>query len=246
VLREGETSQRSRAESRTFSGERAFRLLRTPITVDGDHGSGHGSASIAGGGEDLIPTAAATPDARDLVTRIASGDRAAERELVHAYERGIRVLVRRHTRPGDPIVEDLVQDVLQHLITRLRAGALRDPAALQAYIRQAVVFNTTAEYRKAKRRGEHVTIESADVDQPGADPAEKAQRERVANAVRKVLRELNVPRDRQLLQRFYLEEQSKEEVCSALGIDASHFHRVAFRARERLRELLVDAGIEGE
>ena len=194
----------------------------------------------------MIQTAAVATDAQDLVARIARGDRAAERELVHAYERGIRLIVRRHTRPGEPMVDDLVQDVLQHLITRLRAGALKDPAALQAYIRQAVVFNTTAEYRKAKRRGEHVAIDSAEVVEPGSDPADRAQRERKANAIRKLLRELSVPRDRELLQRFYLEEQSKDEVCDALGIDAGHFHRVAFRARERLRELLVEAGIEAE
>jgi RNA polymerase sigma-70 factor, ECF subfamily len=137
-----------------------------------------------------------------------------------------------------------VQDVLQHVLIRLRAGALKDRAALQAYVRQAVVFNTAAEYRRSTRRSEQVPIEHAELETPNSDPAERAQRERLAAAVRRLLQELNVVRDRELLQRFYIDEQSKEDVCAALGIDSGHFHRVAFRARERLRELLLAAGID--
>jgi RNA polymerase sigma-70 factor (ECF subfamily) len=48
----------------------------------------------------------------DLVARIAAGDRSAEASFVRRFGRGVRALVRRHCRPGDPIVEDLVQDVL--------------------------------------------------------------------------------------------------------------------------------------
>jgi hypothetical protein len=41
-----------------------------------------------------------------------------------------------------------------------------------------------------------------------------------------------------------LREESKSEVCRALGIDESHFRRVVFRARERLRAVLVAADVE--
>jgi hypothetical protein len=32
-------------------------------------------------------------------------------------------------------------------------------------------------------------------------------------------------------------EESKEALCSELGLDAAHFHRVLFRARLRFKEL---------
>ena len=44
-------------------------------------------------------------------------------------------------------------------------------------------------------------------------------------------------RDRQVLFRFYIAEENKEDICSDLGLSSLHFNRVLFRARERFREL---------
>jgi DNA-directed RNA polymerase specialized sigma24 family protein len=71
--------------------------------------------------------AASASTEQSLMVRIAGGDRAAEAEFVRLFERGVRVLVRRRCRPGDPIVDDLVQDVLSGVLERLRAGAIHDP-----------------------------------------------------------------------------------------------------------------------
>lgn len=181
----------------------------------------------------------------DFATRIAAGDRSAEAEFVQRYERGVRALVRRHTRPGEPQVDDIVQDVLRAVLEKLREGALRDVAALPAYVQQAVVFATAAEYRKRKRRAEDGTIEPDAVLASPSDPVAHAEAGHLARVVRALLAELTVVRDRELLRRFYVEEESKEQVCRELGIDPGHFHRVTHRARGRLRELLLRAGIDG-
>lgn len=176
-----------------------------------------------------------------LLTLIANGDRAAENEFIRRFQRGVRALVRRRCRHGDPIVEDLVQDVLARVLQRLRAGAVRDVAAFPAYLQTVVVHATSAEYR-ARRNMESSDALDALVGEKC--PAEQADRTEVNAAVHALLRELPVARDRELLLRFYLREESKDEVCDALGIDAAHFHRVVFRARERFRAVLVRAGIE--
>ena len=176
----------------------------------------------------------------DFVARIAAGDRGAESEFVHKYAHGVRVLVRRHCRPGDPIVDDLAQDVLARVLMRLRAGAIRDIAALPAYIQTTIAHATSAEYR-ARRRMEPVeAIEQLPAE--GSPPA-KLSAERLRETLHDLLAELPVERDRELLQRFYLDEDTKEEVCRDLGIDPAHFHRVVFRARERFRALLMQSGI---
>jgi RNA polymerase sigma-70 factor (ECF subfamily) len=55
------------------------------------------------------------------------------------------------------------------------------------------------------------------------------------------LDELGTPRDREILTRVYLRDEDKTDVCAALDVDATHFNRVLFRARQRFRELLVRA-----
>ncbi len=181
-----------------------------------------------------------TSASADLVARIAAGDRRAEIDFVRQYERGVRALVRRHCRPNDPVVEDLAQDVLSRVLERLRAGAIRDAVALPAYIQSTIVYATSAEYRS--RRATETTAVLDDLPAPD-NPAERLDSEQLAAMLREVLGHLPVARDREILVRFYLDDQDKDEVCRSLGIEASHFHRVVFRARERLRELLRRAGI---
>jgi len=66
-----------------------------------------------------------------------------------------------------------------------------------------------------------------------------------AGFLRDVLAGMPVARDREILRRFYLEEEDKDSVCRALAIDPGHFHRVMFRARERFRLLVEQAGVRG-
>jgi RNA polymerase sigma-70 factor (ECF subfamily) len=49
-------------------------------------------------------------------------------------------------------------------------------------------------------------------------------------------------RDRDLLVRFYLNDESKEDICASLDLTDEHFNRVLFRARNRFRELLERRG----
>jgi RNA polymerase sigma-70 factor (ECF subfamily) len=185
--------------------------------------------------------AAAGVLATDLVARISAGDRSAEREFVGAYARGVRALVRRHCRPNDPVVDDLAQDVLARVLQRLRAGAIRDSNALPAYVQTVVMYATSAEYRARRHTGsDEVLAETPALD----NPLEQLRSDQLGRALRHALEQMPVPRDREILMRFYLDEQDKDDICRDLGIDASHFHRVVFRARERLRELLLRSGIE--
>jgi hypothetical protein len=53
---------------------------------------------------------------------------------------------------------------------------------------------------------------------------------------------LPTSRDREILIRFYLDEEDKDSICSSLRLSEAHFTRVIFRARNRFRELLERSG----
>lgn len=177
-----------------------------------------------------------------LVVGVAAGDRAAEQQFVRDYRDGVRVLVRRHCRANEPMLDDLVQDALQSVLLHLRAGELRDPLALPAYVRRTVAFIVAAEYRKRGRRGPSDELDADHASQDD-DPERAAIRAQTGTAVKRLLAEMTVPRDRDVLRLFYLDELDKDEVCTALAIEPSHFHRVLFRARQRLAELARSAGL---
>jgi DNA-directed RNA polymerase specialized sigma24 family protein len=72
-------------------------------------------------------------------------------------------------------------------------------------------------------------------------PYRDVSRAQNTKLVRQLLNELPVERDRELLERLYVQDQDKEEICQALGLDSLHFNRVLHRAKQRFRQLLLHA-----
>lgn len=180
-------------------------------------------------------------DLQRLVARIAAGDRAAESELVTRFQRGVTLLARQHARPNEHRVADVVQTVLMNTIERLRSGALRDAAALPGYLRTGVINEVTAMYRsKAHAAADDSAAAAAKLAELATTetPESRATQAQLLRQVLRAIDGLAVARDRELLIRFYVHEQPRDEVCAALGIDEAHFRRVLFRARERLHDVL--------
>jgi RNA polymerase sigma-70 factor (ECF subfamily) len=175
-------------------------------------------------------------DAAELVHRIRRGNEDAEAELVKRYRRGVTAIVAKVGQGRVP-VEDVCQDVLATAIEKIRADALRGPERLSGFVAGLARTMAMDHIRKARARD---AIEARMPIVPAA-PAPDAvsqllQQERAA-MVRAVLAELESTRDREILFRFYLAEDDKEQICRELGLTAVHFNRVLFRARERYREL---------
>jgi RNA polymerase sigma-70 factor (ECF subfamily) len=180
----------------------------------------------------------------EVARAIVRGDRAAEAEFVHRFQRGVRALVRRRLRPFDPDLDDLVQEVFRAVIEKLRAGDVRDPGALPAFVQTTVVFVTNNEFRRRKRQAEPTepsTLEQVPDEQ--AAPSASYAREQLAGLLRRLLSELPIARDREALELFYLKEQPTETVCAKLGLKPADFYLVLSRARKRFRELLGERGI---
>jgi RNA polymerase sigma-70 factor (ECF subfamily) len=174
---------------------------------------------------------------RDWVTRIKDGDRASESELVLFYSRGVQILLLKRT--GNPdLAKDLSQDTFVVLLRRLRAGELRNPEALSAFIRQTAI-NLSIEYFRHEKRyisddGEIIALHAPHRDNKDQSIDSLNTRELLDNT----LDQLAVARDREILRRFYLQEEDKERICNDLELSATHFDRVLYRAKQRMRELI--------
>jgi len=174
----------------------------------------------------------------ELVTRIGAGDHSAEEEMVLRYSRGLLYLLRRRTR-DEALARDIRQDAFCIALKNLRRAPLNNPESLAAYLRGTAIKLLSADYRKTVRH--HTDADSeliARTADEGAGPFENVSQKQVARAVRALLEELRVPRDREILVRLYLRDEDRDTICKALGIDAEHFTKVLFRAKGRFRTLL--------
>jgi RNA polymerase sigma-70 factor (ECF subfamily) len=185
-------------------------------------------------------------DVAGLASRIATGDRSAEEEMVRRYSRGVFMLLR-HATGDHPLAEDLHQETFRICLDKIRRGELREPEKLSGFICNVARNLVVESFRRASRFGKRVGMEAAEavVDDKSSQFNRLLAEER-AKIVRRVLDELHSFRDRELLYRFYVAEEDKARICEDLGLSSLHFNRVLYRARERFRELCrKEPGLNG-
>jgi RNA polymerase sigma-70 factor, ECF subfamily len=182
-----------------------------------------------------------TQSGADLVSRIRAGDQRAEEELVGRYGRGVAIIIRREVRQS-AAAADLTQETFRIALEKIRRGDLREPEKLSGFI-CSLARNLAIGHHRQSSREESLT--GIEVARPLPDPApgqleELLQKEKAA-IVRQAINDLPTERDRQVLFRFYIAEEGKEQICADLGLDSLHFNRVLFRARQRYKELYEKA-----
>jgi len=192
---------------------------------------------------DAVPGETPEGDLAELVRRIQAGDPAAESELVARFSRGLLLMLRRLVR--DPaLADDLHQETFALVLGKVRRGEVREPEKLAGFLRSTARNLFIADRRKEARyssldggREEGEGAPRPELADRGPVPLDRVLVDEEARQVRRLLDELRFERDRQLLLRFYVSDDSKEEICADLEIEPERFHQVLFRARERLREL---------
>ncbi|MDY7095592.1 MAG: sigma-70 family RNA polymerase sigma factor [Acidobacteriota bacterium] len=203
--------------------------------------SGGGNHSLQGDeAHDEAAQDEAAQQAAELVQRIQAGDESAEAELVRRYSRGLSYMLRRLTSDRS-LAEDLHQDTLRVVIEKARGGEITHPERLNAFLRGTARNLLMAEIRKRGRRRTEVGEAPVKPVDPTPGPAVQMARAQDRQLVRRLLQELSQPRDREILFRFYLAEESKEVLCRDLGLQTQQFNLVLFRARQRFRQLLEQA-----
>lgn len=175
---------------------------------------------------------------RELAERIGQGDPAAEETLARRYGRQLEFMLRRQVREAS-LAADMAQDALLILIERLRGPGLDDPDKLVAFLHQTACNLARGEARTYYRRNTHPdpsALALAEVNEPLLE--DLLAREQLGAITRQLLEELGQPRDRELLRRFYLGDESKEQLCADFQISPAHFDRIHFRARQRFRQIV--------
>jgi RNA polymerase sigma-70 factor, ECF subfamily len=189
----------------------------------------------APGAEDALQDAA-EPDWREIVERVRTGNAAGMEDLYSYFGAGIRFHLYR--RFGTQDLEDKVHDIFVMIAEAIHAGEPRDPERLAGYIRtivrrQIATFIEKAVQTRRKQTGIDPGMLLSD---HAADPERKAIERQNMEIAMRVLK--SAPqRDREVLVRFYLEEQSAEEICRELDLSDTQFRLIKSRAKARFGKL---------
>ena len=133
-------------------------------------------------------------------------------------------------------LEDIQQDTFYRVLRTLRSpGGLRDPGALGAFV-SAVCTNVILETRRFRMRDDGASADEAtEVPDSAASDGEAGliTRERQM-AVRQVIETL-APRDRDLLNAVFLEEQDRDHVCRRFGVTRDYLRVLVHRAKNEFK-----------
>ena len=172
----------------------------------------------------------------ELVDKIKLNDAGGLEELYRVFSKGIRFYLYRQLGPQD--LDDRMHDTFITVAQAIQRGELREPERLMGYVR------TIARRRVAAQIEENVYSRAHETDLDSGlavrdahrDPEQSAIQSQNDDIARKMLKSIG-PRDREILIRFYLEEQPAEQICNAMGLTETQFRLLKSRAKASFGEL---------
>ena len=171
-----------------------------------------------------------------LVEQIRNDDPAGMEELYRIFSKGIRFFLYRQLGRQD--LDDKMHDVFLIVTQSIRKGELREPERLMGYVHTVVRRQVAAYIEDAIRARRHQSDLDGDLvlSDHGPDPERGAiERENTEVAMR-VLMSIG-RRDREVLMRFYLREQTAADICREMQLTETQFRLIKSRAKARFGEM---------
>ena len=167
-----------------------------------------------------------------LVRRIQAGDREAEAELFRRMAPRIRLYGLRHLR-DNYAADDLTQQVLITTLESLRAGRLREPEKLAAFVLGTCRVTVLELYRTSQRRERLLERFGPDLTTSTVFSVPVLDRDQLERCVQS-LKE----RERTVVMMTFYDEQTGAEVANFLGISETNVRVIRHRAIHQLRSCM--------
>jgi RNA polymerase sigma factor (sigma-70 family) len=178
----------------------------------------------------------ADPPWSGMVEQIRNGDPSALEQMYRIFSTGIRFYLCRQLGPQD--LDDKVHDVFLIIVQSIQKGELREPERLMGYVRTIVRRQVAAQIDdNVKARRNQADLEfGMTLSDHHANPERSAIEHQNEELAMRILNSLP-KRDREVLARFYLEEQPADRICREMGLTQTQFRLVKSRAKARFGEL---------
>jgi RNA polymerase sigma-70 factor (ECF subfamily) len=183
-----------------------------------------------------VPPTSAPSNWAVLVAQVQAGQDEGMESLYRLFSRGIRYYLCRQLGPQE--LEDKVHDTFLIVVNAIKRGDLREPERLMGFVRTVVRRQVAAYIEQAV----HTRRDQADLES-GASVADRKQNPEQAailrqkSALMKSVLESMSDRDREILKRFYIDEQSQEDICREMDLTETQFRLLKSRAKTKFGEL---------
>ncbi len=175
---------------------------------------------------------------QDYITRLTNGEPQTEQHFCGYFGDLLQIKLRARVR-SPQLIEDVKQETLLRVFKDLRAGKIKHPEALGAYVNSVCNYVLFEAFRADSRFSDIGEEGPAMIDQKSRADEFFITRER-KDHVAAVLKDMP-EKDRQLLIAVFLNEEDKDEVCRRFNIDRGYLRVLLHRARLKFKALFLEA-----
>jgi RNA polymerase sigma-70 factor, ECF subfamily len=195
--------------------------------------------------ETVTEAAPVTPDAGGGLLAAVEGRAELRNEIYVRYRRPLmQVFLQR--RIDRDAAEDLLQRTFLQAIKKIRTEGLDDPGNLGGYLYRTACKLSTAYWRgELARRIDHDGELLMNLHDNALSLEDALDHDLRAKCVRELMARLPMPRDREVLERFYLKEEARSDIRESMNLTELQFNQVLWRARQRFAEILRKQGFSG-
>ena len=170
----------------------------------------------------------------DLVERVQARQPPALEELYALVKNFTYFLLR---QLGGEDLQDKVHDVFLAVTQAIVSGRLRDPERLIPFLTTMTRFYTYNQIeRRITRRRVGCLSESVNPADPRVNLEGNVYQQERAKIAHEILSEMP-RRDRDVLSRFYMQEQSKEQICDEMNLTPTQFRLLKSKAKSTFTQL---------
>ena len=171
-----------------------------------------------------------------LVELIRAGAPSGMEEIYGVFTTGIRFYLCRQL--GSQDLDDKVHDAFLTITQSIRKGDVREPERLMGYVR-TILRRQVAGYIGSAVEARRAWVDpdrGVNLRDRQPDPERRAMERQNVDLAMRVLTSLPW-RDREVLLRFYLKEQSPRQICRDMGLTQTQFRLTKSRAKARFTAL---------
>ncbi|HWR51687.1 MAG TPA: sigma-70 family RNA polymerase sigma factor, partial [Bryobacteraceae bacterium] len=164
-----------------------------------------------------------------LIDRVRANDSAAVMELYQLVQRGVRFLIVRRVDYSE--IDDVLHDVFVAAMRAIQNETIKNPDSLLAYLR-GIARNKAGWILETRRRCRPSPPEDEEFAAADLSPEKQLNQRQEAALMKRQLTAMPAS-DREVLVRFYLEGETQTSICESMGLTATQFRLLKWRAKAR-------------
>jgi RNA polymerase sigma-70 factor (ECF subfamily) len=163
-------------------------------------------------------------------------------DLIKKQYSGLLTLVRRKLKDRE-LATDLVNEAIVITLEHARLGRLTNIESIGGYVFK-VSMNLLRNYERNIDNRIDLRVNGGVMESLAKYDSDDLEADQIRNKTQQLIELLSSPRDREVIKRFYLDEDDKQIICNELSLTPLQFTQVMSRARQRMKQIFESQGLK--